>query len=267
MTLTRRQPSTPTTRRERREAERAARTGRPRYSPSQPAKRPFWRSPTVLVSAVAVVLALVFVAALNLGGGDERLVTPTTSIPAGLADGEVLGAADAPVTLEIYTDPQCPACGILARDYLPRLITDFVVPGQLRIVDRAIDLPGVGRPNESLDAAAGAICAGRQDAYWDFHDYIYWNQRTETGGGYSRDRLRAMADAIGLDRGEFDACLGDPAVRAEVQAETQAAFAAGVNSTPTLDINGERIVGVPREYGALAAAIRQAIDTSASPAP
>jgi protein-disulfide isomerase len=214
-----------------------------------------------------VVVAIGFVALLNLGGRDERLVTPVTRIPTTLADGPALGAADAPVTLEIWADPQCPACGVLARDYLPRLATEFVSSGQLRIVDRAIDLAGVGRPNESQDAAAAMICAGRQDAYWDFHDYVYWNQRTETSGGYTRDRLRAMADAIGLDRGQFDACLADASVGAEVQAETRAAAQAGVNATPTLDINGERIVGVPREYEGLAAAIRQALNPPPSPVP
>jgi protein-disulfide isomerase len=264
-TLTR-QPSTPTSRRQRREADRAARTGRPRYSPTT-AKRPFWKSPTVVITAIAVVAAIGFVAFLNMGPRDERLITPTTSIPSDLANGAVLGSANAPVTLEVWADPQCPACGTFARDYLPRLVTEFVIPGQLRVIDRAIDLPGVGRPNESQDAAAGMICAGRQDAYWDFHDYVYWNQVTEVRGGYTRDRLRAMASAIGLDRSQFDACLNDQAVGAEVLAETQEAARAGVNATPTLDINGERIVGVPREYGALAAAIRQALNPAPSPVP
>jgi protein-disulfide isomerase len=203
---------------------------------------------------------------MNLGPRDERLVTPTTSIPGDLADGAALGSADAPVTLEVWADPQCPACGSFAREYLPRLVTEFVVPGQLRVVDRAIDLPGVGRPNESQDAAAGMLCAAREDAYWDFHDYVYWNQRTGTAGSFGRDRLGAMADAIGLDRAAFDACLRDATVGAEVQAETRAATAAGVTATPTLDINGQRLVGL-RDYGVLAAAIREAIAAAASPAP
>ena len=89
------------------------------------------------------------------------VVTPPAAA-ASLADGEELGKPDATVKLEIWTDFQCPICGTLVKDYFPRLISDFVQTGQVRIVSHDIAILGATADNESVNAAVGAICAGDQ---------------------------------------------------------------------------------------------------------
>lgn len=54
----------------------------------------------------------------------------------------------------------------------------------------------------------------------------------------------------------FDACFGRDDVRAPIRAQTAAATATGITSTPTLLVNGQPVVGVP-EFEPLAALIRQ----------
>jgi protein-disulfide isomerase len=222
-----------------------------------------WQSPVVIVSALAVVAAAVLIVVLN-----QRAAAPTdiinapSSYPAGVANGDALGRSDAPVELDVWSDFQCPFCGQFARTYLPRLVTDFVVPGQLRISAHDIAIVGRGSPNESFDAAVAAACAGAQGKYWQYHDLLFWNQHGENEGAFSRDRLAAMARRLSLDDAAWTSCLSDPNRAAAVSTATQRAAAAGINSTPTLVLDGQRSAGLPRTYDELAAAIRARIATA-----
>jgi len=172
----------------------------------------------------------------------------------------------APVVLEVYSDFQCPVCGRFVREQLPRVIDDFVIPGIIRVVDHPIAIVGQGTPNESIDSAVGAVCAARQERYWDYHGLLMWNQHGENRGAFGPGTLAGMADEIGLSRTAWDACANDPAVSAGVRDQTARAAAAGISQTPTFVLNGRRIVGL-YPYAELAAAIRSAAGAiSSSPA-
>ena len=226
-----------------------------------------WRSPLVLVSGIAVLATAVVIGALILGGarqsaGDAAgVVTPPESAAAAFADGQAIGSADAPVVLEVYSDYQCPVCGRFSRDYLPRLISSFVAAGDLRIEERAIAFLGTTTPDESLDAAAAAACAAPSNRYWEFHDYLMWNQDGENEGAFRRERLAVMAERVGLDAAAFGACLDDAGTRDPIRQLTSDAAAAGITSTPTFVIDGEPVVGlVP--YEELAALIQARVDAA-----
>jgi protein-disulfide isomerase len=254
----------PLTRRERRALERSQRR------PVQSRPRPAWRSPFVLVTLGSVVLmgAVVGALLLNTGGGDHvvpaRVLTepPSTGLSA-YADGEALGSSDAPVVLEVYADYQCPWCGRFARETLPGLVRTFVANGQLRIEERAIAFLGTTTPDESLDAATAASCAAPAGKYWAFADYLVWNQSGENDGAFSRDRLAAIAERVGLDADAFRSCLDDPDVRGAIQTRTAQAFASGIQSTPTFVLDGERLT--VSSYGELAPLIQARIDAVAAP--
>ena len=271
MAPTRDQLPRPMTRRERRAATRAERglQARPRRRGRE--QRPAWRSQTVLVTGLALVFGLGLVVVTVLGAPRNRaadgaqLVAPESYRPADLDGGPALGPPAAPVVIEVWSDYQCPVCGRFAREYLPHLVGEFVVPGTLRIVERSIDILGTGDPSESTLAAAGADCAGQQGSYWSYHDWLFANQLGENEGAFSRDRLVAIADRLGLDMAAFESCLDSPEAAAAVLGRTRAGLAAGIRSTPTFVVNGQRIVGlVP--YDDLAGAIRQLAGTSTAPA-
>jgi protein-disulfide isomerase len=238
---------------------------------SQEAARrfPVWRQPIVLITAAAVVIGLAVVVAANLGAPQAAvptgtaLVQPPNSLPSGAADGSSLGAKNAPVQIQIYSDYQCPICGRLAREYLPGLIRDFVPQGQVRIEDRAIAFLGTGDPDESLDAAAAAECAIPQNRYWQFHDLLFWNQAGENKGAFNRDRLKAMAASAGLDLATWQSCFDGSTVRTNIEQATSAALKAGINATPTIIINGQAIRGLPQSYDSLAAYVRQLLASQA----
>jgi protein-disulfide isomerase len=187
------------------------------------------------------------------------LQAPLFQVPSDLADGRTLGKADAPVTLEVWSDYQCPACGQFATLVEPALIRTYVVNGTLRIVDHDAAFQGARAGaiyDESVEAGAGARCAAEQNLYWLFHDWLFANQVGENEGAFRDERLRAIATAAGLDVAAWDTCRTTGEQQAAVRAETKQAVAQGVNATPTLYLNGQAIVGLRSadELGRLIAA-------------
>jgi protein-disulfide isomerase len=206
----------------------------------------------ITVGAVAVglvlVVALVVMQGLAGPGVDSSgLREPTSEAPLALADGRALGRADAPVTMEVWSDFQCPACRTFATQVEPQLIRRYVTPGTLRIVHRDAAFQGqrAGRAyDESVEAAAGARCAAEQGLYWPMHDWLFANQGGENQGAYADARLRGMALEAGVEIEAWDACRATGTEQAAVRAETTAGLGREINATPTLIIGDQVIVGV-----------------------
>jgi protein-disulfide isomerase len=254
------------TRRERRAAERLERRSARRPTPS----RSPWQSPAVLatIGALVVGLALVAVAVLTGGGpsGSDDLVPPANPLPSGIpADGATLGPADAPVTVEVWADFQCPACGHYARETEPQLIRTFVAAGSVKLVHRDFAFLGGGRAyDESVEAAAAARCAARQGRFWDYEAWLFANQHGENAGAFTRQRLTAIAERVGLDVAAWTSCMDAGTEQAAAKAETQAGAAQGIGSTPTIVVNGTPYVGA-LPYEQLATIIRGLLPASPSP--
>ena len=211
---------------------------------------------------MAGLAGLVLVGALLVLQGGPKTVDvaslqpPIAVTPVELADGRSLGKADAPVTLEVWSDYQCPACQQFAELVEPTLIRTYVTPGTLRIIDHDAAFQGArvaASYDESVETGAAARCAADQDAYWPFHDWLFANQVGENEGAFRDERLRAIATGAGLDVVAWDACRATGEQQAAVRAETQQGVAQGINATPTMFINGQAIVGVKsaQELGGL----------------
>jgi protein-disulfide isomerase len=241
------------TRRERRLAERAARHDARR-------RRRGRRSLGLgALSVIAIVGGLVVVAiAMFLGARPIARTTEATSVtsaraPADLAtDGFALGAADAPVTIDLYEDFQCPACESWGRNVFPTLAANELAAGSVRIVFH--DMAFLGQ--ESVAAGRAAYAARQQDRFWDMWATLYANQGHENSGAFNRDRLIAMAQELGLDADRFIADMDSPGAMAAIEASRGEARRAGVTSTPTLVIGGQMLAGVgsyPEIAGAISA--------------
>lgn len=70
---------------------------------------------------------------------------------------------------------------------------------------------------------------------------MFLNQST----GFLDEDLRTYAAAIGLDEGDFNNCLGSNRYRNEINEGVVAAGDRGVNSTPTIFVNGQKLDGIP----------------------
>jgi protein-disulfide isomerase len=247
----------------------------------RPGEAPSIRTITLFASALGLLAATLLIARPALPAVDAEGGSPAASTAAGVfaprqpaylipADvqttvGATLGSPMAPVTLEVYSDFQCPVCGRFARDWVPRLIREFVTPGQLRIVYRDLAFLGRGNdPDESLDAAVAASCAGRNGKFWTYWAFLFANQQGENQGAFAPDRLKGLAEASGTAAPDWQACVTGRSAHSGVVQATTKAVSIGIRATPTLVINGRTFEGlVP--YDQIAAAIVSA--GAAPPAP
>ncbi len=246
-------PGDTMTRKQRRAAERAGRKGTSDSAASGIGSGGGSGPSMLLVSVAAVVIGLVAVLALVVisgGLGSSTDVTGTVSKPptpapaAELRQGRTLvkPGATPPVIVEAYEDPQCPACGLFTERIEPLLIAEHVENGTVSYTYHDFAFLG----DESLDAAIAMRVAEDMDGkFWDFHQAMFYNQQGENQGGFSRDRLGDIAQLVGLDRAEFLTLMDDPKYRQAVEADNATGRDLGVNSTPTIIVNGEIIRGVP----------------------
>lgn len=206
---------------------------------------PSWELMGILgLVAIAAVGALIW--RLSPGGGGEPVAPEQFTIASGAGlevgttdDGRpYLGRPDAPVTVYQISDFQCPFCRTFVESDMARLVTDFIVPGDARLVFVAVGFDG----SESLAAGVAALCAGEQGRFWPMHDWLYANQSPlQNGGGFARARLLLLAERAGVDAEQLTRCLDDPEVGERIADNEVFARQQSVDSTPAFVI-GDRVV-------------------------
>ncbi len=152
-----------------------------------------------------------------------------------------IGSPNAPVVVTEWSDFQCPACRIYALNRDPVLEKEYAGTGQVRFVYRNYAFLGL----ESILAAEAAEAAADQGRYWEYRNLLWQRQQGENLGTFKLENLKGFAAELGLDQAKFNAAMDGGLHRAEVLAETQEGQKLGVNATPTLFVNGRKMVGVP----------------------
>lgn len=142
------------------------------------------------------------------------------------------GTADAPITIIEFSDFECPYCK-RGLPILKELLTAY--PGKLKLVYR--DFPGPNHP-QALPAAEAAQCAAEQNQFWKYHDALFNTQDPRTLWNFS-----ALAEEIGLQPSQFNACMKEHRYREEVLSDLRDGLDIHIASTPTFFINGRPLVG------------------------
>ncbi len=96
---------------------------------------------------------------------------------------------------------------------------------------------------ESLWAAEASECAADQDAFWEYHDYLWANHGGENQGAFNKENLKEFAAELDLDSTAFDECLDTGKYTAQIQNDAEVARSIGVTSTPAFIINGQPVLG------------------------
>jgi protein-disulfide isomerase len=263
--MSRATPGTPATRQDRRRLELEQRREQRRQAREKPAASPL-RSPMVLFTGGALIVGALIVGFMLLNRpappSVADLLPPAADIPAGaVANGRILGSPDAKVTVEIWSDFQCPACMNFATVLEPPTITSYVVPGKVRLEYHDAAFQGQKSQatyDESVEPAAAARCAADQGLFWQMHNWLFANWNGENQGAFKADRLRAMATAAGLDLSKYDTCMAAGDKQTAVRSETASGLAAGINQTPTFIVNGVSVVGSPKNFADFAVILDQA---------
>lgn len=168
----------------------------------------------------------------------------------------VLGSEDAPVTLIEYASFTCPHCATFHKNVLPNLRKNYIDTGKVKLVYREVFFDGPG-----LWAAMVARCGGGMK-YFGVSNLIYERQREWTqgeGGAAIAQNLYKLGRIAGMQDADMEACLQDQDMaKAMVEKFQKDTEEDGVNSTPTLILNGENIGNV--SYTDLAARIELALN-------
>jgi protein-disulfide isomerase len=181
----------------------------------------------------------------------------------------VKGNPNAKVTIVNYDDFQCPFCSRMHAELFADVFKDY--GDKVRVIYK--DYPLVEIHPWAMRAAINGNCLGEQNsqAYWDFADYIHGNQKTIAGKSRSDafanldSAAKDQAQKHQLDQEKLMACVqkqDETAVRASMAEGDKL----GVDSTPTLFVNGERFTGVIPEQD-FRAALDRALQDAGQQAP
>lgn len=144
-----------------------------------------------------------------------------------------IGPSNAPITIVEFSDYQCPFCRRWHEQIYEPLLNAY--PGKIRMVYRHLPLTSI-HP-DAFPAAEAAMCAGEQNAYWQFHEKLF------SSDALGSSVYAKYADELGLDMDAFQSCISERRFQEAVQADLDFAVNLGVRSTPTFFINGLAIVG------------------------
>jgi protein-disulfide isomerase len=195
-----------------------------------------------LLVAVTVAAAGIGISLATSGGSGKpdtsnlRFVPDATAMFAGLpSHGNVVGYADAPVTIHEYADLRCPVCREWDTNVLPDVVDSLVRTHQARLALEVWPILG----ESSQYAARAAYAAAKQDRGWVYAEIAFMNQGDEQVDWFDRGFARASASAAGLDLAAFDHDLADTAGSDSAIARVDgAARAAGFQGTPSIVAEG-----------------------------
>jgi len=180
------------------------------------------------------------------------------------------GAKDAKVVAINYDDFECPYCARMHQELFPTIMKEY--GDRVQLIYK--DYPLSEIHPWAIHAAVNANCLAAQnnDAYWDFADYIHANKK-EVDSEKTPDARFALLDKLagdqgqkhGVDMAKLQACVKaqkDDAVKASINEANDL----GVNATPTMFINGEKVDGaVP--VAELRNVLNRALKDAGLPAP
>jgi len=163
------------------------------------------------------------------------------------ADDPAKGSAKAPVTVVVFSDFQCPFCSRVEPTLKQ---VEQAYGDKVRIVWKHKPLPF--HPH-AMPAAEAAEAAREQGKFWQMHDKMFAAQAELSPAAYEK-----WASELGLDVARFKASIASGRNKGRIEADDKLATSLGISGTPTLVVNGEKVVGaVP--YETLKAAIDRSL--------
>jgi protein-disulfide isomerase len=171
----------------------------------------------------------------------QAAAAPAPSAPVAVPlrpDDPIRGSATAPVTIVLFSDFQCPFCGRV-EPTLKQVEQDYA--GKVKVAWKHQPLTQI-HP-QAVPAALAAEAAREQGKFWPMHDKLFENQRDLSASTFER-----YAKDLGLDVKRWKASFETAKFQPRIDEDQKLAASLGIGGTPTMVVNGERVVGaVPYE--------------------
>ena len=160
-------------------------------------------------------------------------------VPPVSADNPSKGPPGARITLQVFSDFECPFC-VRVAPTLARIEARF--RGRLRLVWRNYPLPAHERARPTAHVALAVFDLGGSAEFWKLHDWLFSAQADLTDAG-----LRRAARRLGLGTIQLDQALGSPKYEQRIATDVAAADLAGVEGTPAVFVNRYYMMGARSE--------------------
>lgn len=218
---------------------------------------------SILIAAILIAGALIYsTGAKNIKPEKQTAnlleIAKQSSKPQ-INDDVILGDSNAPVTIFIFSDYQCPFCGKFFQESELLIRKNYVETGKAKMVHK--DLAFLGP--ESKAAAQAAECAKDQGKYWQYHDALYEAEikdGQEHNGNLNKNLFGKIASNLKMNVDEFLSCFDSQKYAAEVEKDIQEAQSIMERiSAPTIFINDKMIQGAS-PYNIFSQAIDEALN-------
>ncbi|MBI4085322.1 MAG: DsbA family protein [Candidatus Liptonbacteria bacterium] len=199
---------------------------------------------SIIVAAVLISGAIIYLVGSSKGGNNQGgdSGTISDSLKKETPRDVILGEPNAPVTIIEYGDYQCPFCSRFFDTTERSIRENYVKPGKAKMVFRNFQFIGA----ESELAAQAAECAKDQGSFWAYHDAIYaaeLRDGKENNGNLNKTLFVQIANDLKLNVNDFTSCYDSGKYVNQVKDDTSSGSSLGINSTPTLFVNGQVVKG------------------------
>ena len=159
----------------------------------------------------------------------DRLPKPFRPQEVSIDGSPAIGRADAKVTVVEFSDLQCPFCLRHYDQTLPKIMSEYVDTGKVRYVAREFPLTRIHK--DAQRASQAALCAGKQDKYWEMRKRIFTDIKK-----LSEADLTAHAGTLGVDVNAWKDCMGTDVYAKKVEADLKDGQKLGINGTPAFAV-------------------------------
>lgn len=140
----------------------------------------------------------------------------------------VRGPENAPVTIAVFSDYQCPYCARI-EGFLQQVTARY--PDNVRFVMKHFPLAS---HKFARQASRAALAADRQEKFWPFHEALFAHHEE-----IDEEKIRRIAQDLKLDLKRWEKDRTDPAIEAIIDGDVENGRRIGVKGTPTVFINGK----------------------------
>jgi protein-disulfide isomerase len=160
----------------------------------------------------------------------------------------------------VFGDFECPFCKAEASTLRQQIPAAF--PGKVRVYFMDFPLDSIHPWARPASIAGRCVLRQSSDAFWKYHDWIY-DQQTEINPDNFNTKLMEWAGKSGVDSVQLGRCVDSKATEAEVNRTQQMGQSIGVDATPTLFLNGRKLVDQMAQWPTLQQLITLEIDHQA----
>jgi len=193
---------------------------------------------TKILGGIILVTVLLFAVGVMFVGQKESTKSDLLTQLDNISGSHVKGNPDGKDIVIEFADFQCPSCAAFST-----VLNQFVEENRDTVKFIMKYFPLVSIHKNAMNAAYAAEAASKQGKFWEMHDLLYSRQTEWAELDNVKEVFLGYAQELGMDSEKFGNDYLSTEVRSVVRDDLTFALKLGLNSTPTIFINGKKYTG------------------------